>query len=59
MMALSNLVVNRRKYFLKGVFGESKIKILSRPGKMGLGSAYSDGLKLANGSFVFLMDADM
>lgn len=44
---------------LQRVFGESKLKIYSRPGKMGLGSAYSDGLKLVSGSFVFLMDADM
>lgn len=44
---------------LKSIFGENRIKILSRPGKMGLGSAYIDGLKLCCGDFVFLMDADM
>jgi dolichol-phosphate mannosyltransferase len=41
------------------VYGENKIKILARPGKMGLGSAYIDGLKKCSGDFVFLMDADM
>lgn len=44
---------------LAKIFGENRIKILSRPGKMGLGSAYIDGLKLCSGEFVFLMDADM
>jgi dolichol-phosphate mannosyltransferase len=44
---------------LESIFGNEKIKILSRPGKMGLGSAYIDGLKLCKGQFVFLMDADM
>jgi dolichol-phosphate mannosyltransferase len=44
---------------LQKVFGKDKINILSRPGKMGLGSAYIDGLKLCKGEFVFLMDADM
>jgi dolichol-phosphate mannosyltransferase len=39
-------------------YGESKIKILSRPGKMGLGSAYIDGCKLCTGNFIFIMDAD-
>jgi len=44
---------------LQRVFGREKIVIKSRPGKMGLGSAYIDGLQLAKGKFVFLMDADM
>ena len=44
---------------LQKVYGKEKIIILSRPGKMGLGSAYIDGLKLCTGEFVFLMDADM
>jgi dolichol-phosphate mannosyltransferase len=30
-----------------------------RPGKMGLGSAYVDGLKKATGNFIVLMDADL
>jgi dolichol-phosphate mannosyltransferase len=44
---------------LQKIFGEAKLKILSRPGKMGLGSAYIDGLAKCSGDFVFLMDADM
>jgi len=44
---------------LRDIYGKDKIVILSRPGKMGLGSAYIDGLKLCTGEFVFLMDADM
>jgi dolichol-phosphate mannosyltransferase len=44
---------------LREVYGKERITILSRPGKMGLGSAYIDGLKLCGGEFVFLMDADM
>ena len=44
---------------LQEIYGKDKITILSRPGKMGLGSAYIDGLKLCTGEFVFLMDADM
>lgn len=35
------------------------IKILERPGKMGLGSAVIDGLKIADGRFVAVMDADL
>ena len=41
------------------LYGEDKILILSRPGKLGLGSAYKDGLQKCSGDFVFLMDADM
>ena len=41
------------------LYGEDKILILSRPGKLGLGSAYKDGLHKCSGEFVFLMDADM
>mmetsp|Transcript_9934 Transcript_9934/g.9660 ORF Transcript_9934/g.9660 Transcript_9934/m.9660 type:complete len:237 (+) Transcript_9934:211-921(+) len=44
---------------MKKLYGESKIIILSRAGKLGLGSAYMDGLKICKGDFVFLMDADM
>ena len=32
--------------------------LLSRAGKLGLGTAYRDGLGLSTGNFVFLMDAD-
>ncbi len=44
---------------LQKIFGGDKLKIISRPGKMGLGSAYIDGLKQCTGEYVFLMDADM
>lgn len=44
---------------LQKVFGPKRIKILKRAGKLGLGSAYKDGLKEATGNFVFLMDADL
>lgn len=36
-----------------------KIVLHQRPGKLGLGSAYQDGLKFCNGNFVILMDADL
>lgn len=35
------------------------IKIISRSGKLGLGSAYIDGLKECDGNYIILMDADM
>ncbi|CAM9707024.1 unnamed protein product [Chrysoparadoxa australica] len=44
---------------LQKVHGEDCIKILSRPGKMGLGSAYTDGLKKVSGSHIIIMDADL
>ena len=44
---------------LQGIIGSSKIKLLSRPTKSGLGSAYVDGLKICSGGFVILMDADL
>lgn len=44
---------------LQKIFGDEKLKILKRPGKLGLGSAYIDGLKLVTGQFVILMDADL
>jgi len=44
---------------LQTIYGTSKICIHSRPGKLGLGSAYRDGLKLCKGNFIFLMDADL
>lgn len=44
---------------LQSIFGKEHIVILPREGKLGLGSAYRDGLKLATGDFVFLMDADL
>jgi glycosyltransferase involved in cell wall biosynthesis len=44
---------------LQEIYGKDKIVILPREGKLGLGSAYRDGLKQATGDFVFLMDADL
>ena len=41
------------------LYGANTIQIHRRPGKMGLGSAYVDGLKLVRGQFVVLMDADL
>jgi dolichol-phosphate mannosyltransferase len=41
------------------VYGESRIRILSRDGKLGLGSAYRAGLNLVKGKSVVLMDADL
>lgn len=35
------------------------LKLVSRPGKLGLGSAYVAGLGHASGEFVLLMDADL
>ena len=34
-------------------------KILAREKKMGLGSAYIDGFKMATGSHIIIMDADL
>lgn len=44
---------------LRDKYGKSQITIVSRKGKLGLGSAYSAGLKAAKGDRVILMDADL
>ena len=44
---------------LQSEYGRDHIVILARKGKLGLGSAYTDGLKKTTGNFVILMDADM
>uniref|UniRef100_A0A7S1U8A9 Dolichol-phosphate mannosyltransferase subunit 1 n=1 Tax=Phaeomonas parva TaxID=124430 RepID=A0A7S1U8A9_9STRA len=44
---------------LQSVYGADRIVILPRKGKLGLGSAYMDGLKKAKGDYIILMDADM
>ena len=41
------------------IYGADKIVLNARPGKMGLGSAYIDGLKRCTGDYVVLMDADL
>lgn len=43
---------------LQKIYGEDRIVLLSRAGKLGLGTAYRDGLVKSSGNFVFLMDAD-
>ena len=44
---------------LQKIYGEDKIVLHARPGKLGLGSAYIDGLKRCKGEYVVLMDADL
>jgi len=44
---------------LQDIYGGDKIILHGRPGKMGLGSAYIDGLTRCTGNFVILMDADL
>ena len=43
---------------LQRIYGKERIIILERPGKLGLGSAYMDGIKKCSGNFIILMDAD-
>jgi len=44
---------------LQTLYGPEIIQIRQRPGKLGLGSAYMDGLALVRGNLVVLMDADL
>lgn len=44
---------------LQEVYGEDRILLRPRAGKLGLGTAYIHGLKSANGDFVIILDADM
>uniref|UniRef100_A0A0N5AUA9 Dolichol-phosphate mannosyltransferase subunit 1 n=1 Tax=Syphacia muris TaxID=451379 RepID=A0A0N5AUA9_9BILA len=44
---------------LQREFGADRVVPISRPKKLGLGTAYIDALKKAKGSFVILMDADL
>ncbi|XP_010266935.1 PREDICTED: dolichol-phosphate mannosyltransferase subunit 1 [Nelumbo nucifera] len=44
---------------LQEVYGEDRILLRARPKKLGLGTAYSHGLKHASGEFVVIMDADL
>ena len=43
---------------LQKIYGD-KLKLHARPGKLGLGSAYIDGLSHCTGNFIILMDADL
>lgn len=45
--------------FWQALYGGKVIKVVLRPGKMGLGTAYVDGLRVITGTHVILMDADM
>lgn len=44
---------------MEALLGPDKVKLCSRPGKLGLGTAYVHGLKYARGPFVIIMDADL
>ncbi|KAH7721899.1 dolichol Phosphate Mannosyltransferase family member [Aphelenchoides avenae] len=44
---------------LQKEYGEDKIVLKPRSGKLGLGTAYVHGLKYARGEYVILMDADL
>ncbi|TMS38215.1 hypothetical protein L596_004985 [Steinernema carpocapsae] len=44
---------------LQKEYGEEKIVLKPRAGKLGLGTAYIHGLKFARGKFIILMDADL
>lgn len=44
---------------LAKAFGNDRVLLRSRPGKLGLGTAYVFGLESAAGEFVILMDADL
>ena len=44
---------------LSRAYGPQRVLLRSRPGKLGLGTAYAFGLKSASGDFVLLMDADL
>ncbi|KAL4435629.1 hypothetical protein ABPG77_002592 [Micractinium sp. CCAP 211/92] len=44
---------------LQQQFGEDRILLRPRAGKLGLGTAYVHGLKHATGDFVIIMDADL
>jgi dolichol-phosphate mannosyltransferase len=44
---------------LQKSYGEEHLTIVSRAGKLGLGTAYIEGLKQAKGDRIILMDADL
>ncbi|KAI5453005.1 dolichol-P-mannose synthesis [Naganishia albida] len=43
---------------LAGIYGEDKVVLRPRAGKLGLGTAYVHGLNYCTGTFVIIMDAD-
>lgn len=44
---------------LQQIYGEQRIVLRPRTGKLGLGTAYLHGAEVAKGDFVILMDADL
>ncbi len=38
---------------------DSRVRLLQRPGKLGLGSAVTDGFRIAKGDYWLMMDADL
>ena len=44
---------------LQDAYGDDRIRLFSRPGKLGLGTAYKFGLTHAKGKLIVLMDADL
>ena len=44
---------------LAAIYGEDRIVLKPRAGKLGLGTAYIHGLQFAQGDNVIIMDADM
>jgi len=44
---------------IRDSYGDNHVKIVSRKGKLGLGTAYIAGLKAAKGDRIILMDADL
>jgi len=44
---------------MEALFGADKVTLLLREGKMGLGTAYVDALRLTRADRIFIMDADL
>ncbi|KAL0243046.1 hypothetical protein GEMRC1_005609 [Eukaryota sp. GEM-RC1] len=44
---------------LQSIFGSDHIVLLKRAGKLGLGTAYMDGMKKASGQWIIILDADL
>ncbi|KAF9438494.1 dolichol-P-mannose synthesis [Entomortierella beljakovae] len=44
---------------LQKLYGENRILLRPRAGKLGLGTAYIHGIQHATGDFIFILDADM
>ena len=44
---------------LQQIYGEDKIVLAARAGKLGLGSAYIHGLERCKNDYIILMDADL